>query len=70
MIVEGLVNLVQMSIFIFYCKFKDMLGVLFVEYINVEKIKFVKKFMKEDCNMFVFEVVYKFGFNNVSYFNW
>ena len=69
MTVEGLANLVQMSTSTFYRKFKDTLGVSPVEYINAEKIKFAKKLMKEDRNMFVSEVAYKSGFNNVSYFN-
>ena len=50
-------------------KFKNTLGVSPIEYINSEKIKFAKKLMKENKSMFISEVAYKAGFNNVSYFN-
>lgn len=69
MTVEGLAKLVQMSTSTFHRKFKDTLGVSPVEYINTEKIKFAKRLMKSNRRMFISEVAYKSGFNNVSYFN-
>jgi AraC-like DNA-binding protein len=69
MTIDDLANLVQMSTSNFHKKFKDTLGVTPVDYINAEKIKFAKKLMKENRNMFISEVAYKSGFNNVSYFN-
>ncbi len=69
MTVEGLANMVQMSTSTFHRKFKDTLGISPVEYINAEKIKFAKRLMKQNRRMFISEVAYKSGFNNVSYFN-
>lgn len=67
--VEMLAKKAHMSSSHFHKKFKNTLGVSPIDYINSEKIKFAKKLIKDNKNLFISEVAYKAGFNNVSYFN-
>ncbi len=69
MSVEMLAKKAHMSSSHFHKKFKNTLGVSPIDYINSEKIKFAKKLIKDNKNLFISEVAYKAGFNNVSYFN-
>ncbi len=69
MTVEMLAKKAHMSSSHFHKKFKNTLGVSPIDYINSEKIKFAKKLIKDNKNLFISEVAYKAGFNNVSYFN-
>jgi AraC-like DNA-binding protein len=69
MSVEMLAKKAHMSSSHFHKKFKNTLGVSPIDYINSEKIKFAKKLIKDHHNLFISEVAYKAGFNNVSYFN-
>jgi AraC-like DNA-binding protein len=69
MSVEMLAKKAHMSSSHFHKKFKNTLGVSPIDYINSEKIKFAKKLIKDHHNLFISEIAYKAGFNNVSYFN-
>lgn len=67
--IDLLAQKAQMSPSHFFRQFKNTLGLSPIEYINSEKIKFAKKLMKSNKSLFISEVAYKAGFNNVSYFN-
>ncbi|WP_257014052.1 helix-turn-helix domain-containing protein [Winogradskyella undariae] len=53
----------------FHKQFKNTLGILPIDYINSEKIKFSKKLIKSSQNLRMSEIVFQSGFNNTSYFN-
>lgn len=53
----------------FHKQFKNTLGILPINYINSEKIKFSKKLIKSSQNLRMSEIAFQSGFNNTSYFN-
>ena len=67
--VAALAKKAHMSASHFHKQFKNTLGISPIDYINSEKIKFSKKLIKESKDVRMFEIAFKSGFNNTSYFN-
>lgn len=67
--VDDLAEKACMSTSHFHKKFKSTLGISPIDYINMEKIKFSKKLIKDSKDFRISEIAFKTGFNSISYFN-